>query len=76
MVSRGPYAIAGAIGPVIMGKAFDATESYQMLLTGLSVLTLAVAGLMLFLPRDDGAPGDAGMERPLDAYAEVEELGG
>src|SRR5262249_41408113 len=31
------YAIAGAIGPVIMGKAFDATQSYQALLSGLAV---------------------------------------
>ena len=45
------YAIAGAIGPVIMGKAFDLTGSYQALLSALSVLTLAAAALMLFLPR-------------------------
>jgi MFS family permease len=45
------YAIAGAIGPVIMGKAFDATGSYRILLTSLSVLTLAAGSLMLFLPR-------------------------
>jgi MFS family permease len=45
------YAIAGAIGPVIMGKAFDVTGSYQTLLSSLSVLTLAGASLMLFLPR-------------------------
>jgi MFS family permease len=45
------YAIAGAIGPVIMGKAFDATGSYQTLLSSLSLLTLAGASLMLFLPK-------------------------
>jgi cyanate permease len=45
------YAIAGAIGPVIMGKAFDATRSYQTLLFQLALLTLAAAVLMLFLPR-------------------------
>jgi predicted MFS family arabinose efflux permease len=45
------YAIAGAIGPVIMGKAFDATGSYQTLLIQLAALTAAAAGLMLFLPR-------------------------
>jgi predicted MFS family arabinose efflux permease len=45
------YAIAGAIGPVIMGKAFDATGSYQVLLSGLAVLTLIAASLMLLLPR-------------------------
>ena len=45
------YAIAGAIGPVIMGKAFDVTRSYQVLLSQLALLTLAAALLMLFLPR-------------------------
>jgi len=45
------YAIAGAIGPVIMGKAFDATGSYQTLLSWLALFTLAAASLMLFLPR-------------------------
>jgi predicted MFS family arabinose efflux permease len=45
------YAIAGAIGPVIMGKAFDATGSYQALLARLAIGTLAAASLMLFLPR-------------------------
>jgi len=45
------YAIAGAIGPIIMGKAFDATRSYQVLLAQLALLTLAAALLMLFLPR-------------------------
>jgi MFS family permease len=45
------YAIAGAIGPVIMGKAFDATGSYQTLLSVLSILTLATGALMLLLPK-------------------------
>jgi cyanate permease len=45
------YAIAGAIGPVIMGKAFDATGSYQLLLSRLALATFAAACLMLFLPR-------------------------
>ncbi|HVX65026.1 MAG TPA: MFS transporter [Bryobacteraceae bacterium] len=44
------YAIAGAIGPVLMGKAFDATGSYAALLTQLAVLTLGAAGLLLWLP--------------------------
>ncbi len=54
------YAIAGAIGPVIMGKAFDATRSYQALLFQLALLTLAAAILMLFLPpyRDFSIPED------------------
>ncbi|HXE11247.1 MAG TPA: MFS transporter [Bryobacteraceae bacterium] len=45
------YAIAGALGPVIMGKAFDATGSYSRLLVYLGVSTLIAAVLMLFLPR-------------------------
>jgi MFS family permease len=49
------YAIAGAIGPVWMGKVFDATGSYASLLTTLSVATLVSAGLLLLLPKY-GAP--------------------
>jgi predicted MFS family arabinose efflux permease len=45
------YAIAGAVGPVIMGRAFDMTGSYGVLLSRLAVLTLATAALMLLLPR-------------------------
>ncbi|MGA3190664.1 MAG: MFS transporter [Bryobacteraceae bacterium] len=45
------YAIAGAVGPIIMGRAFDATGSYRVLLIQLGVATLAAASLMLFLPR-------------------------
>lgn len=45
------YAIAGAIGPIIMGKAFDATGSYETLLTQLAVVMFGVAALMLFAPR-------------------------
>jgi predicted MFS family arabinose efflux permease len=45
------YACAGAIGPIIMGKAFDATGSYDVLLTQLSVVMLGVAMLMLVAPR-------------------------
>lgn len=45
------YAIAGAVGPVLMGKAFDATGSYQGLLPRLALFTLAAAALMLLLPR-------------------------
>lgn len=44
------YAIAGAIGPIVMGRVFDLTQSYSSLLTVLSALTLVAAMLMLFLP--------------------------
>jgi MFS family permease len=45
------YAIAGAIGPVIMGRAFDATGSYSALLVQLAALTLGAGALMFLLPR-------------------------
>jgi predicted MFS family arabinose efflux permease len=44
------YAIAGAIGPVLMGRAFDTSASYQALAVKLSILTLFSAGLMLGMP--------------------------
>lgn len=47
------YAIAGAIGPVIMGRAFDLTGSYEKLLIALSLLSVATALLSLLLPRYD-----------------------
>jgi MFS family permease len=53
------YAVAGAVGPVLMGRAFDATGSYEALLVQLAVATLAVAALMLLLPAYPrvGVPG-------------------
>jgi MFS family permease len=45
------YAAAGAIGPVILGRAFDATGSYASLLTLLAIALGLVAGTNLFLPR-------------------------
>lgn len=45
------YAIAGATGPVLMGRAFDLTGSYTTLLAVLAVITMLAAGVMLFLPR-------------------------
>lgn len=45
------YACAGAVGPILMGRAFDATGSYETLLSQLAIGTLAVGGLMLLMPR-------------------------
>jgi len=45
------YAMAGALGPVLMGKAFDATGSYQALLLLLAGATFVSAALYLLLPR-------------------------
>ena len=45
------YAAAGAIGPVILGRAYDATGSYSSLLLLLAIGLAAAAALNLFLPR-------------------------
>jgi MFS family permease len=44
------YAIAGAVGPILMGRAFDATGSYTALLTQLAIGTFLIAALMLLMP--------------------------
>lgn len=47
------YAFAGAIGPVLMGNAFDSTGAYGPFLMRLSALTMGAAGLMFLLPSYD-----------------------
>ncbi len=54
------YAIAGAIGPVVMGRAFDLTGSYSAFLTMLACVALTGAGLMLMMPRYRIARGAEG----------------
>ena len=49
------YAIAGAIGPVIMGRAFDLTGSYALFLSVLAAGGLISAFLMLTMPQYDRA---------------------
>lgn len=44
------YAIAGAVGPILMGRAFDATGSYTALLTQIAIGTFLIAALMLLMP--------------------------
>jgi MFS family permease len=44
------YAAAGAVGPVILGRAFDVTGSYASLLIVLAAGLLGAAGLYLALP--------------------------
>jgi MFS family permease len=44
------YAAAGAAGPVILGRAFDATGSYTSLLTILAAALALAAAMNLFLP--------------------------
>jgi MFS family permease len=53
------YAIAGAIGPVLMGRAFDASASYQVMAVKLSILTLVAAALMLGMPAYSARAGQA-----------------
>jgi MFS family permease len=45
------YAAAGAIGPVILGRAFDLTGSYSSLLVTLAVGLSFAAAMNLLLPR-------------------------
>jgi MFS family permease len=47
------WGMAGAVGPVLMGRAFDTTGSYAPVLVGFGVATLGVAALMLTLPAYD-----------------------
>ncbi len=49
------YAAAGAIGPVILGHAFDATGSYSSLLVLLAAALGLAAAANLLLPRYSGA---------------------
>jgi cyanate permease len=49
------YAAAGAIGPVILGRAFDATGSYTSLLTLLAAALGLAAVTNLLLPRYSGS---------------------
>jgi predicted MFS family arabinose efflux permease len=45
------FACAGALGPILMGRAYDLTGSYERLLTTLALGTLVVGSLMLIVPR-------------------------
>ena len=56
------WGLASAAGPVLMGRAFDSTGSYAVVLVRLAVVTLFAAVLMLTLPAParHGA-GGAGM---------------
>lgn len=50
------YAIAGSLGPVMLGRAFDLTGSYASLLRLLGAATFAAASLMLALPTYPRSP--------------------
>jgi hypothetical protein len=48
--------LAGAIRPVLMGRAYDPTGSYAALLQQRSIVTLVVACLMFAMPAYDARP--------------------
>lgn len=45
------YAMAGALGPAILGRVFDLTQSYTVVLSVMAMTTLVSAILMLWMPR-------------------------
>lgn len=45
------YALAGGLGPVLLGRVFDATASYTLVLSLLAIPTAVSAILMLWMPR-------------------------
>jgi hypothetical protein len=45
------YACAGAVGPILMGRAFDASGSYGRLLVWMALGTAVTGLLILTLPR-------------------------
>lgn len=50
------YAVAGGLGPVLMGRVFDRTGSYTSTLNVFGGLCVVGSILMLFLPRYEIAP--------------------
>jgi sugar phosphate permease len=49
------HALAGAGGPIVMGRAFDDSGSYTTVLLGFGVAMLAASGLMLSISAADSA---------------------
>jgi MFS family permease len=45
------YALAAAVGPVILGRTFDATGSYASVLVSLAIALGVAAAMNLFLPK-------------------------
>lgn len=50
------WGVAGATGPLLVGRAFDATGSYTIALSTLGVVTLVAAGLMQTIPAPSMGP--------------------
>jgi len=52
-------AIGGASGPVVMGRAFDATGTYERVLIQFAIALVLAAALLFALPRYDRVPTQA-----------------
>ncbi len=50
------FGLAGAVGPIALGRAYDATGSYDVVLVWMAAVTLGMAALMLSLPSYTAAP--------------------
>ena len=50
------FGLAGAVGPIAMGRAHDGTGSYEVVLVYMAAGTLAIAALILSLPPYDRHP--------------------
>lgn len=50
------YAASAAVGPIILGRAYDSTGSYVSLLVLLAGALAVAAGMNLFLPRYSNSP--------------------
>lgn len=44
------FGLAGAVGPILMGRAYDATGSYDVVLASAAATTLGIGALILSLP--------------------------
>lgn len=63
------WGLAGAIGPTLLGRAFDTTGSYEGMLTRLGVLTYGAALLAWSLPAPAAAPAPAPSPSPVPTAA-------
>ena len=63
------FGLAGAVGPILMGRAYDATGSYEVVLVSAAVGALGISALVLSLPSYTRtspiplAPGDYSLRR-------------
>jgi MFS family permease len=71
-LSYAAVGVAWAIGPILMGRAFDATGSYEPHLLRLAVALLGVSALMLLLPRYAAPPAERPM--PSEPVSEPSQL--